>query len=79
MNQLMERAIVKLANALLPEPPCGYCDLAERRWHEDRNGLVLQSEITELEAIYWPVDKVRGALEASRIVKRFSLHSGGHI
>lgn len=79
MNQLFERAIVKLANALLPEPPCGFCDLAERRWHEDRNGLQLQSEITEIEAMNWPVDKVRGALEAARIVKRFSLDAGGHI
>ena len=36
MNFNLERAIVKLTNVLLPEPPCGFCDQASRRWKQDR-------------------------------------------
>jgi hypothetical protein len=79
MNPLLKRAICKLTNAMLPEPPCGFCDLAETRWHEDRRPVVLASEVTELEAMNWPVDMYRGALEAARIVKRMTLSSGGYI
>jgi hypothetical protein len=40
MNSNMERAIVKLTNALLPEPPCGFCgDVANRTWQDDRREI----------------------------------------
>lgn len=69
MHPMLERAVVKLANALLPEPPCGFCDLAEKAWKNDRRDV----DPLTVEAASLPWDLYsRGALEAWRIVKRFS-------
>jgi hypothetical protein len=77
MNANMERAIVKLTNALLPEPPCGFCgDVAVRTWQDDRR------EIDPLtpEAASMPFDIYkRGALEAWRLIKLFSRAKGGKV
>jgi len=74
MNAQLERAIVKLTNALLPEPPCGFCDPAQTRWHNDRKNL----DPLTLEAAGLPWDLyTQGALEAWRIVKRFAMGKGG--
>lgn len=73
MDERLERAIVKLTNALLPEPPCGYCDLAQIRWQEDRKPI---DPLTP-EAANMPWDLyTRGALEAWRIVKRMAMGQG---
>ena len=76
MNPSMERAIVKLTNALLPEPPCGYCDAAGDRWSQDRKDIdPLTSEAANLP---WDVYK-QGALEAWRIVKMFMRGRGAKL
>lgn len=76
MNANLERAIVKLTNVLLPEPPCGYCDLAQQRWQEDRKDI---DPLTP-EAAGMPWDLYhRGALEAWRIVKKLAMGRGGKI
>lgn len=69
MNPMLERAVVKLTNALLPEPPCGYCDAAELLWKRDRE--VIDPLTPEAASLPWDVYS-RGALESWRIVKRFS-------
>jgi hypothetical protein len=75
MNASMERAIVKLTNALLPEPPCGFCgDVAVRTWQDDRRPI--DPLTPEAAAMPWDIYK-RGALEAWRIVKLFSMAKGG--
>lgn len=75
MNANMERAIVKLTNALLPEPPCGFCgDVATRTWQDDRRPI--DPLTPEAASMPWDVYK-RGALEAWRIVKLFSRAKGG--
>ncbi len=76
MNPNLERAIVKLTNALLPEPPCGFCDAAQNRWNEDRKNIdPLTNEAANLP---WDVYK-QGALEAWRIVKRLMRGRGGKL
>jgi hypothetical protein len=76
MNANMERAIVKLANALLPEPPCGFCGTAETVWAEDRKNI--DPLTPEAASMPWDIYK-RGALEAWRIVKLFSMGAGGKV
>jgi len=74
MNPLLERAIVKLTNALLPEPPCGFCGPAKTRWESDRK---IVDPIT-IEAANLPWDLyTQGALEAWRIVKMKARGRGG--
>lgn len=74
MNPLLERAIVKLTNALLPEPPCGFCGPAETRWKSDRKTV---DPIT-LEAANMPWDLyTQGALDAWKIVKMKARGHGG--
>lgn len=74
MNSSMERAIVKLTNALLPEPPCGFCgDVANRIWNDDRRPV--DPLTPEVASMPWDIYK-RGALEAWRIVKLFALGRG---
>lgn len=76
MDRRLERAIVKLTNALLPEPPCGYCDLAKRIWEEDR--LKVDPLTTEAAALPWDM-YTRGALEAWRIVKKLARGRAGKL
>jgi hypothetical protein len=74
MNQSMERAIVKLTNALLPEPPCGFCgDVAKHIWQDDRR--TIDPLTPEAASMPWDIYK-RGALEAWRIVKLFARGRG---
>jgi len=74
MHPMLERAIVKLTNVLLPEPPCGYCDAARVLWERDREPV---DPLTP-EAASMPWDQYsRGALESWRICKRFSRASSG--
>jgi len=74
MNGNMERAIVKLTNALMPEPPCGFCgDVANRTWQDDRREIDPLTQ--EAGSMPWDIYK-RGALEAWRIVKLFALGRG---
>lgn len=76
MNAQLERAIVKLTNALLPEPPCGYCDAADIRWRNDRKNV---DPLTP-EAASMPWDLyTQGALEAWRIIKKFARGRGGKL
>ncbi len=75
MNGNMERAIVKLTNALLPEPPCGFCgDVANRMWSDDRKDI--DPLTPEAATMPWDLYK-RGALDAWRIVKTFGMGVGG--
>jgi hypothetical protein len=75
MNVTMERAIVKLTNSLLPEPPCGFCgDVANRIWTDDRRPI--DPLTPEAASMPWDIYK-RGALEAWRLVKMFSMGVGG--
>lgn len=76
MHPMLERAVVKLTNALLPEPPCGFCDMAERIWKRDREDV--DPLTTESASMPWDMYS-RGALEAWRIVKRFSRTVGGSV
>jgi hypothetical protein len=77
MNANMERAIVKLTNALLPEPPCGFCgDVANRIWQDDRQSI--DPLTPEAASMPWDIYK-RGALEAWRIIKLFSMGVGGKV
>lgn len=77
MNQSLERAIVKLTNALLPEPPCGFCgDVAARMWQDDRTPI--DPLTPEAASMPWDIYK-RGALEAWRIVKLFAMGVGGKV
>lgn len=76
MNPNLERAIVKLTNVLLPEPPCGYCDIAKTKWENDRKNI---DPLTP-EAASMPWDLyAQGALEAWRIVKKMALGRGGKL
>ncbi len=74
MNPQLERAIVKLTNALLPEPPCGFCDAAQTRWKLDRTNV--DPLTPEAASLPWDL-YTRGALEAWRIVKKFARGRGG--
>lgn len=74
MDPRLERAIIKLTNVLLPEPPCNYCDAAQVRWQEDRKAI----DALTPESANMPWDLyARGALEAWRIVKRLAVGYGG--
>lgn len=76
MNANLERAIVKLTNVLLPEPPCSFCDQARIRWEHDRK----QVDPLTPEAAGLPWDLyAQGALEAWRIVKLLAMGSGGKL
>lgn len=74
MNYNLERAIVKLTNVLLPEPPCGFCDAAQIRWKEDRTPI--DPLTPEAAAMPWDL-YAQGALEAWRIVKLLAMGRGG--
>lgn len=74
MNPLLERAIVKLTNVLLPEPPCGFCDAAQIRWENDRKPV--DPLTPEAAALPWDL-YAQGALEAWRLVKRLAIGRGG--
>lgn len=76
MNQNLERAIVKLTNVLLPEPPCGYCDAAKVRWENDRKPV--DPLTPEAAALPWDL-YAQGALEAWRLIKRLAIGRGGKI
>jgi hypothetical protein len=73
MHPMLERAVVKLTNALLPEPPCGFCDVAEKIWKNDRRNV--DPLTPESASLPWDMYS-QGALEAWRIVKRFSRATG---
>lgn len=76
MDAKLERAIVKLTNVLLPEPPCGYCDAAKVLWERDRKPI---DPLTP-EAASMPWDMYsQGALEAWRIVKMLAYGRGGKL
>lgn len=73
MNTRLELAIVKLANVILPEPPCGFCDAAEIRWKDDR----MRIEPLTIEAAQMPWgQQTKGALDAWRIVKMMAMGRG---
>lgn len=74
MDANLERAIVKLTNALLQEPPCGYCDAAETAWKHDRTAI--DPLTPEAASMPWDVYTI-GALEAWRIVKKYAHGRGG--
>lgn len=74
MNADLERAIVKLTNVLLPEPPCGFCDAAELRWKADRKNI--DPLTPEAASMPWSL-YAQGALEAWRIVKKLAMGRGG--
>lgn len=76
MNNVLERAIVKLTNVLLPEPPCGFCDAAKVRWENDRKPV--DPLTPEAAALPWDL-YAQGALEAWRLVKRLAIGRGGKI
>jgi len=74
MNANLERAIVKLTNVLLPEPPCNFCDAAKVRWDKDRK--FIDPLTPEAASMPWDLYSM-GALEAWRIVKRYAMGRGG--
>ncbi len=74
MDANLERAIIKLTNVLLPEPPCAFCDAAQVRWDNDRK--VIDPLTPEAAGMPWDLYS-QGALEAWRIVKRFAMGRGG--
>lgn len=76
MNPNLERAIVKLTNALLPEPPCGYSDPGKAMWDQDRKNI--DPLTPEAVSLPWDIYK-QGALEAWRIVKLMRRGKGGKI
>ena len=76
MNANLERAIVKLTNVLLPEPPCNFCDAAQIRWQNDRK--VIDPLTPEAASMPWDL-YAQGALEAWRIVKRLAMGRGGKL
>ena len=76
MDSSLERAVVKLTNALLPEPPCGYCDAAETIWKRDRTPV--DPLTPEAAGMPWDIYS-QGALDAWRIVKRLAAGRGGKL
>lgn len=76
MNANLERAIVKLTNVLLPEPPCAFCDAAQVRWKQDRTNI--DPLTPEAASMPWDLYSM-GALEAWRIVKKFAMGRGGKL
>lgn len=73
MDETLARAVIKLANVLLPEPPCSYCEQARLRWENDRKPI--DPLTPEAASLPWDI-YCQGALEAWRIVKQFSLNVG---
>lgn len=76
MDANLERAIVKLTNVLLPEPPCNFCDAAQIRWQNDRK--VIDPLTPEAASMPWDL-YAQGALEAWRIVKKMAMGRGGKL
>jgi len=76
MDRSLERAIVKLTNALLPEPPCGYCDAAMKLWERDR--APVDPLTPEAAGLPWDLYS-QGALDAWRIVKMFAMGRGSKL
>lgn len=76
MNPDLERAIVKLTNVLLPEPPCNFCDAAQVRWKQDREPI--DPLTPEAASMPWDLYS-KGALEAWRIVKKYAMGRGGKL
>lgn len=76
MDSRLERAIVKLSNALMPNPPCGFCDEATNRWVTDR--VALDPNIAQVAGMPWDI-YYQGALDAWKIVKQLAYGRGGHI
>lgn len=76
MDPRLERAIVKLTNVLLPEPPCGFCDASERMWKQDRQPI--DPLTPEAASMPWDLYS-RGALDAWRIVKLLAHGRGGKL
>ena len=76
MNANLERAIVKLTNVLLPEPPCGFCDIAKTKWENDRK--VIDQLTPEAVSLPWDL-YAQGALEAWRIIKLLAMGRGGKL
>lgn len=74
MDANLERAIVKLTNVLLPEPPCNFCDKAQQIWQHDREPI--DPLTPEAAAMPWDLYS-KGALEAWRIVKLKAMGRGG--
>lgn len=76
MDSRLERAIVKLTNVLLSEPPCGYCDIAQRRWQEDRKRV----DPLTLEAANLPWAMYQqGALDAWKMIRHLIRGRGGKL
>ena len=76
MDSRLERAVVKLTNALLPEPPCGYCDAAEVMWKRDRTPV--DPLTPEAAGMPWDIYS-QGALDAWRIVKKMAAGRQGKL
>lgn len=74
MDANLERAIVKLTNVLLPEPPCNFCDAARVRWENDRKPV--DPLTPEAASMPWDLYS-QGALDAWRVVKKMALGRGG--
>jgi len=74
MDVNLERAIVKLTNVLLPEPPCNFCDAAQQIWAKDRTNI--DPLTPEAASMPWDLYS-QGALEAWRIVKKMAFGRGG--
>jgi len=76
MDARLERAIVKLTNVLMPEPPCEFCGEAKQHWHDDRKPI--DPLTPEAATMPWDLYE-RGALEVWRIVKRMARGTGGKL
>lgn len=72
----LERAVVKLTNVLLPEPPCNFCDEAQQRWQQDR--VNVDPLTPEAASLPWDLYS-RGALDCWRIVKMMALGRGSKL
>lgn len=76
MDPKLEAAVVALTNALLPEPPCGFCDPADTRWKRDREPV--DPLTPEAASMPWDIYS-KGALRAWRIIKMMARGRGGSI
>ena len=74
MEKRTQRAIVKLTNVLLPEPPCGFCDAADRMWKNDRKDV--DPLTPEAAGLPWALYQ-QGALDAWKIVSRLAAGQSG--
>jgi hypothetical protein len=75
MDPRLERAVVKLTNSLLPEPPCSFCDRAKTIWENDRKTVEPLTEAASL----CPWGFSQGAVEAYRIVRLLAEGRGGNV